>query len=225
MTVPVIAICGIATDEASWQGMPVDAVLLPRGATIAAMADTMLPGLPTRFALAGHSMGGYVAQEIAARLPDRLAGLALISSSAMPDSAEQQAGRDAVIARAKDDYAGVTEGLARAMLSKSSRADPDIFALIHAMLIRCGGATFAEQQMAVRERIDYRPMLGAIGVPTCIIAGSEDRIIPSLRSEELAESISGATLTLIEQCGHVPQCEAPALTAAALSAWRTRLGD
>ncbi|HMQ20406.1 MAG TPA: thioesterase domain-containing protein, partial [Sphingopyxis sp.] len=81
MAVPVIAICGIATDEASWQDMPVDRILLPEGTTMDAMAGAILADLPDRFALAGHSMGGYVALEIAARAGERLAGLALLSNA------------------------------------------------------------------------------------------------------------------------------------------------
>ncbi|WP_256839436.1 alpha/beta fold hydrolase, partial [Sphingopyxis sp. KK2] len=80
MDIPVIAICGIATDEASWLGMPVDRIVVPRGATLDAMAAAILTELPDRFALAGHSMGGYVALAIAARAPERLAGLALLST-------------------------------------------------------------------------------------------------------------------------------------------------
>src|SRR3546814_5018166 len=43
MTIPVIAICGIATDAASWRGMPVTRIFVPRGRTVAAMAAAILP--------------------------------------------------------------------------------------------------------------------------------------------------------------------------------------
>lgn len=224
MTVPVIAICGIATDEASWQGMPVDRVVVPRGATIAAMAEAILAGLPDRFALCGHSMGGYVALAIAMRAPERLAGLALISSSGAADTPEQQAGRVQVIAEAQEDFGAVADRLARAMLSRASHAQPDLRARVLDMLMRCGGALFAEQQRATSTRPDFRAGLAAIAVPALVVAGAEDRIIPPARSEELAAALPDAELLLVEACGHLPMCEAPGTVRAALAEWRGRIG-
>lgn len=128
MDISVIAICGIATDEASWQGMPVDRIFVPRGATVDAMAETILAGLPDRFALAGHSMGGYVALAIADRAPERLAGLALLSTACTADSEEAKAGRQTAIEQARADFPALADRLARAMLSRSSRADAALLA-------------------------------------------------------------------------------------------------
>lgn len=222
MTIPVIAICGIATDEASWRAMPVTRIVVPRGPTIAAMAAAVLPDLPDRFALCGHSMGGYVALEIARCTGARMAGLALLSSSAAADTAEQQAARDRVIGQALHDFAGVAEKLAPAMLSRASRAMPGLLADTHAMLVRCGGALFAEQQRAAAARDDYRASLAAIAVPTLILAGEEDRIVAPDRSHEIATAIAAADLVLAPACGHLPQREAPEFTAAALQRWIER---
>src|SRR3546814_17470697 len=90
MTIPVIAICGIATDAASWRGMPVTRIFVPRGRTVAAMAAAILPELPERFALCGHSMGGYVALELARQAGQRMAGLALLRSE------ERRVGKECV---------------------------------------------------------------------------------------------------------------------------------
>lgn len=219
MEIPVIAICGIATDEASWQAMPVTRIFVPRGRTIAAMAAAILGELPERFALCGHSMGGYVALEIARQASDRMTGLALLSSSANADTPAQRAARDAVIAQAQDDFAGVAEKLAPAMLARASRAADGLLADTHAMLMRCGGALFAEQQAAASSRPDYRASLAAISVPTLVLAGEEDRIVAPDRSREIAAAIPHADLKLVPACGHVPQREAPDFTAAALRHW------
>lgn len=219
MHVPVIAICGIATDEASWKGMPVDRIFIPRGASIAAMAESILQELPDRFALCGHSMGGYVALEIARQSRTRIAGLALISSSANADTPEQRAARQAVIGQAQTDFAGVVSKLAPAMLSRAGREKPELLAETRTMVERCGAMLFVEQQSAAAQRHDYRDMLSTVSAPTLIITGEDDRIVSPDRSRELAAAIPGARLRLVPDCGHVPQREASHLVALALAHW------
>ncbi|MGH6652286.1 MAG: alpha/beta fold hydrolase [Sphingopyxis sp.] len=223
MTVPVIAICGIATDEASWQGMPVDRIVVPRGPTIDAMAGAILADLPDRFALCGHSMGGYVALEIAARARDRLAGLALLSTACTADSDEARAGRQTAIAQARADFATLAERLARAMLSRTSRADTDLLADFHAMLLRCGAELFAEQQAAASTRVERCGLLVGLTVPALVLAGEGDAIVVPERSREMAAALPDVVLHMLSGCGHVPQREAPEATRAAISAWRDRL--
>ena len=223
MSVPVIAICGIATDEASWRDMPVDRILLPEGATVAAMAGAILADLPGRFALAGHSMGGYVALEIAARAGDRLAGLALLSSACAADSDAAKAGRQGAIDQARADFPALAERLARAMISPASRADAALLADIHAMLLRCGAERFAMQQAAAATRQDRCGLLPTLAVPLLLLAGEEDGIVPPDRSREMAAALPGATLRMIPGCGHILQREAPEATRAALAAWRESL--
>lgn len=223
MDSPVIAICGIATDEASWQGMPVDRIVVPRGASIDAMAAAILAELPERFALAGHSMGGYVALAIAARAPERLAALALLSTACTADSGEAKAGRQTAIEQARADFPALADRLARAMLSRGSRAGAALLADTHAMILRCGAERFAEQQAATATRIDRCELLPHIAVPALVLAGSQDAIVAPDRSREMAKAIPDAVLAMIPDCGHVPQREAPDVTRAMLLRWRERL--
>ena len=223
MDSPVIAICGIATDEASWQGMPVDRIVVPRGATVDAMAETILADLPDRFALAGHSMGGYVALAMAARAPERLAGLALLSTACTADSDEAKAGRQTAIEQARADFPALADRLARAMLSRSSRADAVLLANTRAMILRCGAERFAEQQAATATRIDRCDLLPHIAVPALVLAGSQDAIVAPDRSREMAKAIPDAVLVMIPDGGHIPQREAPDMTRAMLLCWRERI--
>jgi pimeloyl-ACP methyl ester carboxylesterase len=223
MTVPVIAICGIASDEASWLCMPVDRIVVPRGATIDAMAETIIADLPDRVALCGHSMGGYVALAIAARVPDRLAGFAMLSSACTADSDTQGEGRRQAIEQAEADYGAVVDRLARAVLSRSSRADTALLADVHAMLLRAGAARFVEHQRAAATRVDRCGLLATITVPALVLAGEEDGIVLPDRSREMAAALPDAVLYMIPGCGHMPQREAPDITRSALTAWRARL--
>ncbi|QNO27338.1 alpha/beta fold hydrolase [Sphingopyxis sp. OPL5] len=223
MDAPVIAICGIATDAASWQGMPVDRIFVPRGASVEAMAEAILADLPDRFALCGHSMGGYVALELAARVPERLTGFAMLSSACTADSDEARAGRQAAIMQARDDFGLLADRLARAMLSRTSRADAELLADIHAMLLRCGAERFAEQQAAASTRVDRCGLLAGIAGPALVLAGEDDAIVSPDRSRDMAAALPDAVLHMIPVCGHVPQREVPEATHAALMAWRDRL--
>lgn len=223
MDIPVIAICGIATDEASWQSMPVDRIVVPRGASVDAMAAAILAELPDRFALAGHSMGGYVALAMAARAQERVEGLALLSTACTADSDEAKAGRRTAIEQAQADFPALADRLARAMLSRSSRADAALLADTHAMILRCGADRFAEQQAATATRVDRCDLLLRIAVPALVLAGSQDVIVAPDRSREMAASIPDAVLAMIPDCGHVPQREAPDMTRTMLLRWRERL--
>src|ERR1700732_995817 len=71
-----------------------------RGNNMGAIAQTILADAPPRFALAGHSMGGYIAFEIMRQAPDRVARLALINTQARPDTPEATARRRGMMARA-----------------------------------------------------------------------------------------------------------------------------
>lgn len=223
MEFPVVAICGIATDEASWLGMPVDRIFVPRGASVDAMAAAILGELPDRFALAGHSMGGYVALAMAALAPERLAGLALLSTACTADSEEAKAGRRTAIEQAQTDFPALADRLARAMLSRSSRADAALLADTHAMILRCGAERFAEQQAATATRTDRCDLLQSLAMPALVLAGSQDAIVAPDRSREMAWAIPDAMLAMIPECGHVPQREAPDMTRAMLLRWRERM--
>lgn len=222
MTVPVIAICGIASDEASWLGMPIDRIVIPRGESIAAMADAIVADLPARFALCGHSMGGYVALAIAALVPDRLAGLAMLSSACAADSEAQGEGRRQAIAQAGLDYDAVADRLARAVLSRSSRSDAALLAETKAMLLRTGVTLFVEHQRAAATRVDRCDLLATIAAPALVLAGEEDIIVPPERARDMAARLPDAMLHMIPGCGHMPQREAPAITRSVIAAWRAR---
>ncbi|WP_195908628.1 alpha/beta fold hydrolase [Novosphingobium sp. Gsoil 351] len=220
MDIPIVALCGMASDSASWHGMPVDRIEVPRGPTIAAMAERIITKLPPRFALCGHSMGGYVALEIALREPDRLTALALICSSATPDTPEQYAARWALIDLALRDFEMVARRLARALPGPKAKADQVFVNDLEAMIVRCGVEAFVEQQEAVANRPDYRDRLSSIVVSTMVLAGAEDRIVAPDRSREIADLVPSCTLQIIPECGHIPQWERPALVHSALDKWR-----
>jgi pimeloyl-ACP methyl ester carboxylesterase len=82
-----------------------------------------------------------------------------------------------------------------------------------------GVDAFVRQQAAVIGRADSRPALAWIKCPTLVLTGDEDNTIPNSLSKEMAGGIHGAKLTIIPNCGHLPQVEQPQAIADALVDW------
>ena len=89
-----------------------------RDADIAAMAAQILTDAPPRFALAGLSMGGYIAFAMLRQAPERIVKLALLDTSARPDTPEQTAGRNTQIAMAQSGRYGEISGSVDPTLSE-----------------------------------------------------------------------------------------------------------
>jgi pimeloyl-ACP methyl ester carboxylesterase len=179
-------------------------------ATTETMADEVLRSAPERFALAGLSMGGYVALAIMREAPERVTRLLLAHTGARPDTPEQSAGRQAASAAVKaGKFDRVVERLLGVTVHPSRLADALMLQRIEAMLRRMGPEMFVRQQLAAAGRPDSRPGLGEITVPTCVVAGDADRVIPPDNAIELAAAIPGAGLTMIEDCGHLSPIERP----------------
>jgi pimeloyl-ACP methyl ester carboxylesterase len=175
---------------------------------------------PPRFALAGHSMGGYIAFEIMRQAPDRVAKLALINTQARSDTPEATERRRSMMARAKaGQYHAVLDELFPGFVHPSRQGDASLRQLVHDMGDDVGVDGFVRQQAAVIGRVDSRPSLAWIKCPTLVLTGDEDNTIPNSLSKEMADGIHGAKLVILPNCGHLPQPEQPQATAAALVEW------
>lgn len=178
--------------------------------SIAAMAREVLSTAPARFALAGHSMGGYVALEILRQAPGRVSRLALVGTSARQDVPETSARRRALLDLAGSGrFAEVMPAMLPMLLDDSSRDDAALHARITAMATAVGPDGFARQQQAIMARPDSRPGLSAIAVPTLVMVGVTDRILAPDHSLEMAQAIPGARLVVLERAGHMVQMERP----------------
>jgi pimeloyl-ACP methyl ester carboxylesterase len=223
----LILLTGIACDEHLWRAQCdgladlVDArAIVPRGDTMEAMADHVLGRAPERFALAGLSMGGYVALAILRRAPERVSRLCLANTSARADSSAQQEGRRSFIAETQaGGFEAVITKLGRVLTHPDRRQDPALQGEILEMMRRSGAEAFVRQQKAVAGRPDSRPGLGKIAVPVCIIAGRADRVTPPEHAVEMAEAIGGAELHVLEDCAHLTPMEAPGRVTGIMRGW------
>ena len=191
--------------------------------SIAAMAAAALAQAPQspsgRFALARLSMGGYVALEIMRQAPGRVAGLALLDTSARPDTAEAMQNRRKAMTLAETDFDAVIEGLLPKLILPARLSVATLTGRIRDMGHAVGAQNFLKQQTAIMGRSDSRPDLAAIRCPTLVLCGREDLITPVAVHEEMAAAIAGAQLRVIEECGHLSTLDQPTQTSACLQTW------
>jgi len=188
--------------------------------SMAAMADAALAMAPPRFALAGFSMGGYVAFEVMRRAADRVERLALIDTQATPDAAEATARRHGLMEQTKiGRFHGVQPSLLPMILHSSHIDNKAIVQPILDMALEVGAEGFVNETRATIARPDSRPLLVDIEVPTVVIVGRQDLTTPLVRAEEMAADISTSRLVILEECGHMAPLEKPAEVTAALRKW------
>lgn len=227
-SVPLLLVPGLASSAriyapvipALWRLGPVMVANHIRDDSMAAIARRILSEAPPRFALAGHSMGGYVAFEIMRQAPERVAKLALINTQARPDTPEATARRRAHMARAeRGELRKVREETFPELVHPSRRDDANLLRLVHEQDEDVGVAGYLRQQAAIIARADSRPTLKTIRCPTLVLTGDQDNTIPNALSKEMADGIAGAKLVILAHCGHLPQPEQPEATARALVEW------
>ena len=182
------------------------------------MATQALAVAPTRFAIAGLSMGGILAFEIWRQAPERVTHMALLDTNPSAEIPERKALRPQQIETA---LAGglrelAIESLKPLYLAEAHRDDEKLLGVILDMALDLGPEVFRKQSLALRDRIDSVPTLKTIDCPTLIMCGDEDALCPVEYHELMAAKIPNARLQVIEQCGHLSTIEQPAVVSAGL---------
>ncbi|MCO6445401.1 MAG: alpha/beta fold hydrolase [Anaerolineae bacterium] len=155
-----------------------------------------------RAIVCGHSMGGAVALTFAIQHPDRMLGMALISTGARLRVNPE------ILRRAEHD----PDSLDAFLLDYLWAGDPSKRGP------RQRPAVVARDYLAANA-FDARPWLDAIRMPTLVLCGTADRMTPPKLSEAIATAIPGAELHLIEGAGHMLQLERPTAVAEYLTGW------
>ena len=209
---PLILLPGLLLDQALWE--PQLAALsdvadmtvgdLTQNDSMAEMAQTVLAKAPPSFALAGLSMGGYAAFEIMRQAPERVTRLALLDTSARPDTPEQTRDRQALINMCeKGEFKGVTRRLLPRWIHPSRVDDKALTETVMTMTARVGRDAFIREQTAIMGRPDSRPGLSRIRCPTLVLCGHEDLATPVEVHREMAAAIPNARLVIVPACGHL----------------------
>jgi pimeloyl-ACP methyl ester carboxylesterase len=188
--------------------------------TMAAIAGRILAAAPPRFALAGLSMGGYIAFEIVRLAPERVTKLALLDTSARPDGPTGLERRRSLIALAESGrYPEVPELLFPAFVHRNRHGDEALKRIVKTMAEETGAEVFVRQQKAIMTRPDSRPLLSSIRCPTLVLVGDGDELATPTLAEEMAAGIAGARLVTVPDCGHLSTLERPQAVNEALQSW------
>ncbi|HTH95683.1 MAG TPA: alpha/beta hydrolase [Rhodocyclaceae bacterium] len=223
---------GLLCDERLWEGQIMalsdiahsTVVRLDTTDSMEAMAAEVLHQAPDGpFMLAGMSMGGYVAFEIMRRTPQHVLGLALISTSARPDTPAATETRRTQMKLAEHDMDGVIDQLLPKLVHESRLNDDSTAGLMRSMAKQLGAEVFKRQQEAIITRPDSRSILCEIKCPTLILCGRDDLITPPEVHDEIDQGIPNAHLGIIEHCGHLVPLEQPEQVTRELRNWLTEV--
>ena len=223
---PLVLVPGLACTErlfaaqiAAWPG-PVQVADHGEDDTMAGLARRLLDAVPDRFAVAGLSMGGYVALEVLRQAPHRVTRLALLDTSARADTDEAKVNRERLIALAgAGRYAEVHAALWPKLVHPSRVGDRELEAVVRGMAEATGADTFVRQQRAIMGRSDSRDLLPGIEIPTLVLVGAEDQLTPPDLAREMADAVEWASLVVVPGSGHLSSLEQPEVVTRALQAW------
>ena len=191
-----------------------------RHPTIPEMAAALLVRHPGRLALCGASMGGMLAMEAARQAPARIAGLALLGTTAKPeDEQTRQVREKAIDLFLQGRVAEVIEPNAAFAFHPRHAQDAALTGRYVDFVLRAGAQQLVRQNRAVIARPDARMHLPAVRCPTLVMCGEDDQLTPVDRSREIAALVAGSRLVTVPDCGHMLTMEQPAAVNAELVRW------
>jgi pimeloyl-ACP methyl ester carboxylesterase len=226
--VPLILLPGLLCDEALWahqtrylaEVADVTVADLTGRDSVSELAADVLATAPPRFAVAGLSMGGYVAVEIVRQAPERVVKLALLDTNARADTDKQRRRRRGLMTLAdRGEFRGVTPRLLPMLIHPDRIGEEALTGEVMAMAERVGRDAFLRQQKLIMDRPDSRPGLPSLRLPTLVLCGRQDAISTLEMHVEMAEAIPRARLAIVEECGHLAALERPHATTALMRDW------
>jgi pimeloyl-ACP methyl ester carboxylesterase len=229
----LVLIPGLAANARMWQPQlqalgdrqPAVTDVHMRHQTIEAMAAALLQEHPGRLALCGASMGGMIAMEAARQAPERVAALALLGTTARPETGEMRALREsAIVLYEQGRVAEVLEPNVRFAFHPDQAADPVLVQAYLSLLLEAGGEQLARQNRAVIARPDATLHLPRLRGEILVMCGDADQLTPPECSREIASLVPGARLEIVPRCGHMLTMEKPDAVNAALRDWLVRAG-
>lgn len=192
---------------------------ITRDTTIEAATSRVLAEAPPRFALAGFSLGGYVAQEMLRQEPKRITRLALLDTGIHADAPDRAAARRALnkAARAPGRFHGFGEKLFASYLHPDHFGDEAIVSRIRGMTERLGPEVFVRQNNLVRK--EGAEVIRDLRVPLLVLCGENDVLTPPAGHREIAALAPQARLAIVPRSGHMSPIEQPRAVADALRDW------
>ena len=193
--------------------------------SLGGLAETIIREAPPRFAIAGHSMGGRVALEVARRVPERLIGFAILDTGyeavAPGEAGEREAaGRRSMLALARRSGMGaMARNWLQGMVHPARLTDSELIEPIVEMFQRRTPDFYALQIHALLNRPDAKAVFAGIRCPSLVLCGRDDLWAPPSRHEVMAKMLRHSTFGIIPNCGHMSPVERPRAVNEAFRSW------
>lgn len=191
-----------------------------QGETVEKMSEAMMAGLPPKFALLGHGLGGDVALDIIRRAPDRVTRVILMATDPLSEPPQIAVERETrmVMARA----GRLVDAMAQEIPPSAVADSPwhgEIMALVKDMALGLGEGVFLRQSRAAQRRPDQQKAMRKVRLPALVLAGRQDPLVPLRRQEFTATLMPYGQFTIIEESGHLAPLEQPEAVSDAIEAF------
>lgn len=228
MVEPLVLLPGLMCDARMFfhqivylsQARAVTVAPITTGERVEEIASGLLDQLPHRFALAGACMGGVVALELIRRAPERITRLCLMATEAQADTPQMAAAREDLIVGAQ---AGRLDEVMRKVVGSEALAPGThripILTEVLGMASDMGADIFVRQMRALQRRPDQQGTLRRIKVPTLVLSGAHDTLMPTRKHAFMADLIPEADLMVIEDARPCAALETPGVVTAAMDRW------
>jgi len=170
-------------------------------------------GVTQPVVVCGLSMGGYITLAFYRRHRARVAGLILAATRASADTGEGRTNRDKAADQVRElGIRAVVDSMLPKMMAPNTYAtDPELVARVKQIMDNTSQEGMVAALLGMKERPDSTPMLGEIGVPTLIVHGLDDQLIPVNEAEIMHVAIKNSHLHLLQGAGHLLNLEQPDL--------------
>jgi len=224
MKTPLVLISGLLSNKSLWQHQICHLseiasiqVISPFQNTAEEMIQAILDAAPPTFALAGHSMGGWLCLEVMRAAPSRVSQLCLLNTTVRMDPKEKLIKRQKMILKAeKGQFQEVVKELIENFVF-----NPLVKNDVENMFLDVGKEAFIHQEKAMITRNECQSILPRITCPTLVIHAAQDKNFPLEEHRELVNQIQDAKLATVEDSGHMSPIEMPQAITALLKFWLT----
>jgi pimeloyl-ACP methyl ester carboxylesterase len=224
----LVLVPGLAGDDTMWRAQlaglrewsPFVTDVHMHHDSIEAMAAALLASCAGPLAVCGASMGGMIAMEAARQAPARIVGLAVLGTTARPESPEMRNLRETACKLfAQGRVAEVIEPNVALAFHPDQARDAELTRAYVDFVLRAGAGQLIRQNRAVMARPDARPHLPKLRCATLVMCGDGDQLVAAENSREIAALVPGARFVELARCGHMLTMEKPEEVNAALRGW------
>ncbi len=224
MQIPLVLLSGLLSNATLWEhqihhlsGIAEVQPLSSSQDTPEKMVRAILDQAPPQFALAGHSMGGWLCLEVMKAAPSRVTQLCLLNTTWRMDPEEKTVRRQQMVQKTeRGQFREVVKGLIESLVF-----NPLVKNAVETMFLEVGEETFLHQEKAMMARSACQSILPKILCPTLVVHAAQDNVFSLEEHQELAKRIPNAKLAIVEDSGHMSPMEMPQAITALLRFWLT----